>query len=313
MRVLISGAGGLLGSKLAEVAIGAGHTVFSGYSSAPPTLGTPVRLDLTDPISIKSSLEASAPDVVFHCAALTDVDRCETEKELAMRINAEGAEQFAKLASETGPLFVYVSTDYVFDGSQGMYAENDQTNPVNFYGFTKLLGEKYALSCSKKALVARTSVIYGAAPSRGKVNFALWLTESLLSSKPVALLTDQWVSPTLNSSLARMLLEAAERGLTGVYHLAGASRVSRYEFGVALAEAFGFKPGSGKPGGEREPALKPAIMSEFSGKWVARRPRDSSLDVSKASSLLKEKPLPLGRAIEEFKKEYLQIKRGGVC
>jgi len=310
MRFLISGAGGLLGSKLAEVAIAAGHVVFAGYSSAPPPCGTPVRLDLTDPDSIKSALRASAPDVVFHCAALTDVDRCEAERELALRINAEGTERFAKSASEFAPLFVYVSTDYVFDGSRGMYSESDQVSPVNFYGYTKLLGERHALSCSKKALVARTSVIYGACPSRGKVNFALWITESLLQSRPIALLTDQWVSPTLNSSLARMLLEAAERGLTGVYHLAGASRVSRYEFGLSLARAFGFKLGLGGINGGGDSALKPALMSDFVGKWVARRPRDSSLDVSKASSTLDEKPLPLGLSIEEFKKEYLQIKRG---
>lgn len=153
-------------------------------------------------------------------------------------------------------------------------------------------------------------MIYGACPSRGKVNFALWITESLLQSRPVALLTDQWVSPTLNSSLARMLLEAAERGLTGVYHLAGASRVSRYEFGLSLGQGVWLQVGTRGINGGGDSALKPALMSDFVGKWVARRPRDSSLDVSKASSTLDEKPLPLGLSIEEFKKEYLQIKRG---
>lgn len=256
---------------------------------------------------MERSLNSSEPDVVFHCAAITDVDKCELEKELALRINAEGTSKLAKLSSQFGAFFVYISTDYVFDGSRGMYEETDPTNPVNHYGLTKLLGEQYALSHSKKTLIARTSVIYGASPSRGKVNFALWLANSLLQSKPVSLLTDQWVSPTLNFSLARMLLEAAERSLTGVYHVAGASRVSRYEFGVALAREFEIlRPSSSFEGNSQ--LLKPATMSDFAQKWVARRPRDSSLDVSKASSALSEKPLPLDQALREFRKEFYEAK-----
>ncbi len=291
MRLFVTGGSGLLGSRLAEVALERGYKVYSGYRTHRPEFGEPVKFDLTDSNSIVKAVDSVKPDVIVHSAALTDVDKCEVEKELARRINAEGTEIVACAARKTGSFLVYVSTDYVFDGTKGMYREEDETNPVNHYGYTKLLGEKYTREYCVDFCIARTCVIYGAKPASGKVNFVLWLIDRLEKGESVKIVTDQYITPTLNTNLAEMLLEVAERKITGIFHLAGATRVSRFEFAEKIAEVFGLD----------DSLIAPSKMDEIN--WIAKRPRDSSLDTSKAARYLNEKPCDLKEALKTLKKE----------
>lgn len=284
MRILVTGAGGLLGSAVASVASGE-HLVYATFNQHPPTQGTPVKLDLLNRSEMTATIEKARPDAVVHAAALTDVDRCEKEGELAERVNHEATAVLSESARKTGAYFLYVSTDYVFDGNRGMYREEDEASPISIYGLTKLRGEQSVEASGAEFCIARASVIYGARPAAGKLNFALWLIESLRKSERVKVLKDQYVSPTLNLGLAQMILEALERRMTGIFHMAGASRVSRYEFAVALADAFGLDSS----------LIEPVLLSEM--QWLARRPRDSSLDVSKAASALRESPLLLPNAM----------------
>lgn len=285
MRVLITGGSGLLGSKLAEIAADRGYEVICGYVNHPPPIGEGLKLDLADPGEVRRQILASEPDLVFHAAALTDVDRCEVDRDLAMKINVRGTELVRDAARDSGAFFVYVSSDYVFDGERGRYREDDPTDPVNWYGQTKLLGEE-GCDC-----VARTSVIYGALPARGKVNFALWLIERLREGVEVKIVTDQFIAPTLNTNLAKMILEAGVRRLEGVYHMAGATRISRHDFAVEVAEEFGLDAG----------LITPSRMDEMS--WKAKRPVDSSLDTRKARRLLEEKPLSLKESLRILRAE----------
>jgi dTDP-4-dehydrorhamnose reductase len=293
MRILITGANGLLGTRLAETFLSSGFEVFSGYILNPPTVGKPIPMDITDDASVRGAFKKSCPDAVFHCAAMTDVDKCEEDPEAAIKVNAEGTRTVSRQAALYNSYIAYISTDYVFDGAKGNYRESDQTNPVNVYGRSKLLGEEAVRSSGADFLIARSSVIYGAQPAMGKVNFALWLVESLRSRKAVTLLTDQYVSPTFNTSLAAMLLESLERGLTGTYHMAGATRVSRYEFGITLARIFALD----------RSLIEAGTAPDFQQRWKATRPPDSSLDVSKAASILQTKPLALNEALEELREE----------
>ena len=288
MKVLVTGAGGLFGSAVASLA-SKSHHVYAAFSQHPPTVGTPVRLNLLDREGPADMVAKTEPDVVIHSAAMTDVDRCEREPELAERVNVEGTKLLSEAAKKAGAYFLYISTDYVFDGNRGMYNERDSANPVNFYGLTKLRGEQSVKASGVDFCIARASVIYGAHPAAGKVNFALWLVESLRKREHVKVVEDQYVSPTLNTNLSQMLLEAAEQRLTGTFHMAGASRVSRYEFAKAVAEAFGLDSS----------LIAPTRMSDMH--WSARRPKDSSLDVSKATSALKEKPIQLAEALLKLK------------
>ncbi len=286
MRILITGGSGLLGSKIAEIAMVRGDLIFSGYAHHEPEFGKGMKFDLLDLPGISDLVKRVKPDVIVHSAALTDVDRCEREKELAYRMNVEGTRAIAEAAEREGSFLVYISTDYVFDGERGMYREDNNTNPVSYYGYSKLLGEQFCQGC-----IARTCVIYGSRPASGKVNFALWLLESLRSRKQVRVVTDQFITPTLNTSLARMVLEAADRRLCGIYHLAGATRISRYDYALQLARAFDLE----------SDRLQPSRMDDL--KWIARRPKDSSLDTSKASRTLVERPLAIHEALQALKDE----------
>ncbi len=285
MRMFITGGGGLLGSKLAEIAMDEGHKVFSGYNHNLPDKGESVKFDLAIDNSIDKAIGLIQPEVIFHTAALTDVDKCERERDLACEINVRGTKILAEAAKNSGAFLVYISTDYVFDGSQGLYREDDATNPISHYGYTKLLGEKYA-DC-----VARPCVIYGSRPASGKVNFALWIIDKLLRGERIKIVTDQYISPTLNTNLARMLLEAGEKRLEGIYHLAGAERISRFDYACRLADAFGLD----------KSLIAPSKMAEIG--WKAKRPMDSSMNVTKAAQLLKEKPWDIDKSFIVLKEE----------
>ncbi len=297
MRILVTGSSGLLGSAAIRLAIRGGHEVYSAYGNNRPEAGIPLRLDLTALQDIGRAVGRVDPDAIIHAAALTDVDRCERERDLAMRVNAEATAAIASAAREAGAFLVYISTDYVFNGERGLYSEEDEPDPVNFYGYTKLKGEEFVRERAGGYCIARASVIYGAVPASGKANFALWLIDKLGRGEEASVLVDQYISPTLNSSLARMVLEAAERGLEGIYHMAGADRVSRYDFAAKLCEVFGLDAS----------LLKPARMGDMG--WVARRPRDSSLDVSKAAGALRGKPLKLIEALRTLRGEFGECSR----
>ncbi len=284
MRIFITGGSGLLGSKIVEIGMIRGYEVYAGYCHSKLEFGEPVKFDLVKNTDLEVIYKIE-PEVIIHTAALTNVDECEVNKELAYEINAEGTRSVAKIAKELGASIVYVSTDYVFSGDKGMYKEDDEPNPINYYGYTKLMGERYC-DC-----IVRPCVIYGAKPASGKVNFALWLLNKLKNGEKVNIVTDQYITPTLNTNLAKMLLEIAERGLKGIFHLAGATRISRYDFALRIANKFGLD-------GD---LITPSSMEEM--KWVASRPKDSSLDTSKALRYLREKPYVLDKALEVLKEE----------
>jgi dTDP-4-dehydrorhamnose reductase len=291
MRILITGASGLLGSKVAEVAVEKGFEVYSCYSTHEVESGYPLKLNILDSNSVSSTIKRISPEFVVHAAALTDVDLCEKEKNLAFNVNVLGTKNVVEVCKKVDAHLIYVSTDYVFSGEKGYYKEDDEANPVNYYGFTKLEGEKIVESSGLSYLIARASVIYGSKPATGKVNFALLAIGKLRKGEVVRAVNDQFVSPTLNTNLAEMLLEACERRLTGIYHMSGATRVSRYEFAVKLAKAFNLD----------ENLIKEARMSDMG--WIAKRPKDSSLDASKAKKVLKSKPMDLNEALSALKGE----------
>ncbi len=293
MKLLITGASGLYGSKLAQLALAKGIEVYSTDIQSLSVYGNFVRLDITGKQQVDEAFNNIKPDVVVHAATLTDVDKCELNKELAWKINVEGTKNIAEASKHTGSFLIYISTDYVFSGEKGSYKETDKPDPINYYGLTKLKAEEI-VQAQKEYFIARPSVIYGSTPAAGKVNFALWLIETLRKGERAKIVIDQWNTPTLNTNLAEMTLEAAERRLTGIYHLCGATRVSRMEFATMIADAFGLN----------KTLIDPVSSAQFT--WPAKRPADSSLDTAKAQSTLKNKPLAMPDALEQLKFELSQ-------
>src|SRR5674476_165612 len=233
------------------------------------------------------------PDIVVHAATLTDVDKCELNKELAWKVNVEGTRNIVEAAKNAGSFLVYISTDYVFSGDKGNYKETDKPGPINYYGLTKLKAEEI-VQTQKEYFIGRPSVIYGSTPAAGKVNFALWLIETLRKGERVKIVTDQWNTPTLNTNLAEMTLEVVERKLTGIYHLCGATRISRFEFAEQIADVFSLD----------KSLIDKVPSSQFT--WPAKRPMDSSLDTSKAQQTLQHKPLEMDMALKQLKFELFQ-------
>jgi dTDP-4-dehydrorhamnose reductase len=287
LKLLITGASGLVGARLTEAASRASHDVVETYSQHQISRPNALQVDIRDKKTIETIMKKTSPDVTIHLASLTDVDLCEREPELANSVNANATHVLAEECLNSGSHFVYVSTDYVFDGKRGNYREDDQPNPVNTYGRSKLRGEEVTRATSDEFCVTRTSVVYGWGRS-SRQNFGSWAYSELKAGRPVKVVENQYCSPTLNSQLARMLLEVAEAHLSGTIHLAGASRLSRYEFAQELANEFNF-----------EIKLIVPINSKTST-WFAQRPLDSSLNVNKAHKLLSNKPVDIKNSLREF-------------
>ena len=291
VKLLVTGASGLLGTRVCELAMQENYEVISVHSQHSPQFGTPLRLDLVDRTATGEAFEKTKPDVVVHAAALSDVDKCERERELAWKINVEGTSTIARLCHKYDCFLVYVSTDYVFDGDRGSYRETDPTNPINHYGVTKLRGEDRVKQSDTVHCITRTSVIYGSNPAAGKTNFGLWVIEKLKKKEEVKTVTDQWNSPTLNTNLASMILEIVDKRHTGTIHLAGATRLSRHEFAKEIARKFNLD----------QIFLKPVSCKEMP--WLAKRPKDSSLNVDKANQTLTSRPLNIDEALSKLKTE----------
>jgi dTDP-4-dehydrorhamnose reductase len=296
LKLLITGASGLYGSKLAQMALVKGFEVYSSDIQSLSVYGTFVKMDISDKAVVEDVYKSIKPDVVVHAATLTDVDKCELNKDLAWKINVEGTKNIVEATKATGSFLVYISTDYVFSGEKGSYKESDLPDPINYYGLTKLKAEEL-VKTQAEYFIARPSVIYGSTPAAGKVNFALWLIETLGRGERVKIVTDQWNTPTLNTNLAEMTLEVVERRLTGIFHLCGASRVSRLEFAQLIADTFGLD----------KSLIDPVLSSQFT--WPAKRPMDSSLDTSKAQQILHNKPLEMVEALKRLKLELSQKSR----
>jgi dTDP-4-dehydrorhamnose reductase len=291
MKILVTGASGLLGSKVAELAFSEGYEVYSAYNQHTTDYGSPVKMDLTDLDACRRIFENVRPEAVVHSAALTNVDLCEVEKETAWRINVYGTELIARLCEEFNCFMVFISTDYVFNGEKGLYSEEDQPDPINYYGYTKLKAEEAVRDALNDYCIVRTSVIFGSKPAAGKINFALWVLESLKQRRRINVVVDQINSPTLNTNLAEAILEILDGKLSGLYHISGATPISRYGFACLLAEEFKLE--------------KELILPTTSDKinWVAKRPKNASLNVAKAQRSLKKKPLDIHGAIKMLKKE----------
>jgi dTDP-4-dehydrorhamnose reductase len=289
MSLLVTGGSGFLGSKITENAIHKEYTTHSGYYVHKAVHGTAIKFDICDKKVVMKYVDRIKPHVIIHTAAFTDVDRCEKEKNLARRVNVAGTRNIVESCVSWNTFLVYISTDYVFSGEDGMYKETDTPHPVNYYGLTKYKGEKIVAHSSIDWCIVRPSVIFDSTPATRKRNFALWVIHRLLAKKPTKVINDQWVSPVLNDNLSEMILDVVERRRQGIYHLAGATPVTRYDFATLLANVFQLQ----------KELIHPIPSRDM--KWRAKRPRNTSLDVSKAMTELDMKPLPIYEAVRKMK------------
>ncbi|MGA9116289.1 MAG: dTDP-4-dehydrorhamnose reductase [Bacteroidota bacterium] len=265
-KILVVGSNGLLGQKLTEILLrGSAYRILLASQEPASLQGTVTAdyatLDITVRKDVRRTVWDFEPDVIINAAAMTNVDACEQERELAWKVNVAGVEHLIEAARKIRARLVHISTDYVFDGKAGPYTEEDRPEPLNYYGKTKLASENALRSSDMDYVLFRTMVLYGYAPG-ARSNFALWLIENLDKKRPVRVVDDQMGNPTLADDLAYAVVAAMELGRTGLYNVAGREIVSRHAFALTLAEVFGFDPGLVTPTKTAElnqPALRPLL------------------------------------------------------
>jgi dTDP-4-dehydrorhamnose reductase len=260
VRVLITGAAGLLGSAVAVDASARGHDVVALERA---------QLDVTDSESVMQVIRSERPEVVIHCAAYTSVDRAEAEPELAFDVNRDGARYVAHAATEVGAVPVYISTDYVFDGQKGApYRPDDATGPLSVYGCTKLAGEEATADSAPEHLVVRTSWLYG--EDNGFVPAILHRAEA---GEGLRVVDDQEGRPTWAPLAGAAVLDLVEKGARGVWHVAGGGTCTWLD----LARETLRQTGLDNP-------VAPVSTNEFGA--PAPRPSYSVLDLTATEHLL---------------------------
>jgi dTDP-4-dehydrorhamnose reductase len=224
MKLLVTGAAGMLGHDVMLAAGNAGHDVV-GYGRA--------ELDVTDPGALARKFDLERPDIVINCAAWTDVDGAETSEQAAFAINGKGAGNVAAAANEVEARVVHVSTDYVFDGAKGApYVESDQPAPLSAYARTKLAGEEAVAAANKRHFIVRSAGLFGIA-GRNFVDTMLRLSEA---QNEVTVVRDQVGSPTYTWHLAYGIVRLIEGLEYGIHHMVAAGQCSWYEFARVLCE-----------------------------------------------------------------------------
>ncbi len=239
MRILVTGVSGLLGINLALEAAKQ-HEVIGVYNRQ-AVKNTPFvarQADLLDTAAAHALLQETRLDAIIHCAALAYVDQCENDPALAEQINAVVPGQLAALAAEQGAQFIHVSTDAVFDGVSGGYTEDDAPNPLSVYARTKLAGEQAVAQANPAAIIARVNLIGWSLT--GKRSLAEFFYNNLSIGNPVKGFTDVFFGPLMVNDMADIFLAMLDKQLTGLYHVVSSQFMSKYAFGVALAERFGF-------------------------------------------------------------------------
>ena len=239
MKIMITGCHGQLGNELQSILssgkseIGAAPVAVLGAQILPVDIDT---LDISDMAAVSEYVNNNHPDVIINCAAMTNVDGCESDYETAFKVNALGVKNLAVCAENIGAKFIHVSTDYVFAGNgKRPYCEWDKVDPQSVYGASKALGEKYALSFCKKSFVVRTSWLYGYI---GK-NFVKTVRRVIKSNGGIGVVCDQRGNPTNANDLAHHLLKLAVTEEYGIYHCTGEGECSWYDFAVKIAEYSG--------------------------------------------------------------------------
>ncbi|MBI4484152.1 MAG: SDR family oxidoreductase [Acidobacteria bacterium] len=273
-RALVTGASGFLGSYLIRALAGTCDVVGTYAHRAPEASGNFCRLDLGHPEEVETILDELRPEALVHAAAAADLDWCEREPERATAINVEGTRILARWAAAHGCRFLYISTDQVFSGERGLYRESDPASPICHYGHTKQQAETIVRAWVPDSIVLRVALMFGWSTSRHR-SASNAIYENLTRGQPVRLFTDQYRSPILVDWVAEVvarLLRLPEA--SGLWHLGGDQRWSRYEFGLKLAASFGLDPSG----------LLPIRMAEFSS--LAPRGKDCSLDSTRICRLL---------------------------
>lgn len=283
MRILVTGSNGLLGQKLIAllqndpgvypIATARGESVVKLERAAFRPM------DVTNRDQVLGVVKEEKPEVIIHTAAMTQVDDCETQREQCWNANVSAVQYLAEACALNNVHLVHVSTDFIFDGTEGPLDETAKPAPVNYYGESKLAAEQFIIKQNIKWAILRTVLVYGITSDMSRSNIVLWVKNSLEAGKPIKVVNDQWRTPTLAEDLAMGCYLAAVKKATGVYHISGKDFLSPYDIAIATAEYF-----------KLDKSLISATDSN-TFKQPARRPLKTGFIIDKANRDLGYSPL----------------------
>lgn len=303
MKVLITGANGLLGQHLVKQLLEKGYSVIATGKGNDRIRqeGWGGRyiyhtLDITDSIDVQAVMSAVQPDVVVHAAAMTQVDECELHSEQCERTNVIGTSQILVDAEVYSKHFIYVSTDFVFDGGQGNYKEEDELKPVSYYGFTKMQAEAITETSTIPWAIVRTCLVYGNTLQGTRNNIITWVKNSLEQNKNIKVVADQWRTPTYVEDLAKGIVLIIEKKATGIYHISGKDLLTPYEMAIQTAELFNLDKG----------LIEKVDASTFN--QPGRRPPKTGFVIEKSRKELSYEPLSFEEGLRRMFGEVDKLK-----
>ncbi len=289
-KLLITGGTGMLGSHLVRLAAESAETeIHATFHVAKPNFQK-VFWHYADARSgVREWIKKIEPTHIIHTMAISQPDVCEQDKMEAWRVNVGVTKEIAEYASRAGARLIYTSTDMVFDGERGNYEETDETNPVNFYGDTKLEGEQIVKEMVKDIVIARLSLLYGYNLNGGTSFFSM-LADAIKKNEPIKLFRDQIRTMLSLDNAARCLLELVDHKYEGLLHIGGATAMDRYTFGKLAAKHFG----------TNSEMLESIVMKD--ARLMAKRPRDVSLNIFRAKKILTTKLLTAEEGLNQLYK-----------
>jgi dTDP-4-dehydrorhamnose reductase len=297
--VLITGSNGLLGQKLTDIysQLNDYQLVATGRGENRHPLGAAMEyasMDITNAAEVMSVIKKYKPHTVIHTAAMTNVDQCETDPDGCKLLNEDAVQNIVLSCNAVEAHLIALSTDFIFDGKDGPYAEDAKANPVSIYGHSKLKGEEIVIEGSKKWAIARTILVYGLVADMSRSNIVLWAKNALSSKKPVNVVDDQYRMPTLAEDLAIGCRLIEEKGAEGIFNISGKDFMNVYEIVQRVANHFD---------------LSMEMVSKISSESLnqdAKRPPITGFDLTKSKKQLGYNPRSFDEGIAIIEQQLNQ-------
>ncbi len=293
-KIVITGANGLLGQKLVNLYSGIKKydvtALARGENRNTKDIGyNYVDIDLTNFTEVKSIVNKIKPAIMINSAAMTNVDECEDKRKECEAINITLVKELVDLCKKNDSYLMHISTDFIFDGKNGPYKENDTPNPLNYYGFSKLESEKIIERSGLSYAIIRTILVYGLVDNMNKGNLVLWLKESVENEKEVTIIDDQYRMPTYVDDLALACHTAVNKRVQGVFNVSSCELLSIYDMAMEIAKVFNLD----------KSYIKRISTEELNQK--AARPAVTGFDLTKSHKILKLPLVSFAERLQVFK------------
>ncbi len=295
-KVIVTGSNGLLGQTLIDQLIENPHYKVYGFSRGvnrhPSAKFSYISIDLTDKEEFITSIREIKPEAIINTAAMTHVDVCEQNKEECDRVNVEMVETLVSICEELDIHLIHLSTDFVFDGKQGIYKETDEVNPLSYYAASKVKSEALIKESKVTYTILRTILVYGSVHDMSRTNIVLWVLNALKNNQTITVVHDQYRMPTFVSSLAEACILAMDNKVEGVFHISSSQLMSVYQIAFQVAQVF---------------RLNTKLIQPVSSEALnqpANRPKKTGFDLTKSESELKFRPKSFKEELLAFKATY---------